>query len=303
MKLLRFQRDGREGWAVQDPATGAWHGATEGAAAYPGSLDAALRQGRAALDAAATAMRAQPVVDLAAVRFLAPVAEPRKIICVGLNYRDHTEESGFEQPAYPTLFSRFNTSVVPHGAPLEHAGVSDSLDFEGELVAVIGTGGSCIRIEDALSHVIAYSVFNDGSMREYQFKTPQWTMGKNFDRTGAFGPWLVTADELPPGARGLRLETRLNGQTVQSANTSDMVFDVASLIVTISEAITLEPGDLIVAGTPAGIGHAREPRLYMQPGDICEVEIERIGLLRNRIEARAPASPRHHPAHKEETTA
>ncbi len=172
MKLLRFQRDGREGWAVQDPARGAWHGATEGAAAYPGSLDGAIRQGRPALDTAAAAMRAQPVVDLAAVRFLAPVAEPRKIICVGLNYRDHTEESGFEQPAYPTLFSRFNTSVVAHDAPMEHAGVSDSLDFEGELVAVIGTGGSCIRPEDALSHVLAYSVFNDGSMREYQFKTP-----------------------------------------------------------------------------------------------------------------------------------
>lgn len=300
MKLVRFQREGREGWAVQDPASGAWHGATLGASGHPGSLDDAIRQGRPALDAAARAMRAQPEVDLSAVGFLPPVAEPRKIICVGLNYRDHTAESGFEQPAYPTLFSRFNTSVVAHGEPLEHAGLSDTLDFEGELVAVIGTGGSCIRHEDALSHVMGYSVFNDGSVREYQFKTPQWTMGKNFDRTGAFGPWLVTADELPPGAAGLRLETRLNGQTVQSANTSDMVFDVASLIVTISEAITLEAGDLIVAGTPAGIGHAREPRLYMKPGDVCEVEIERIGLLRNRIQARNPS---HQPAHQEETTA
>lgn len=300
MKLVRFCRDGREGWAVQDPASGAWHGATQGASGHPGSLDQAIRQGQAALDMAARAMRAQPVVDLTGVQFLPPVAEPRKIICVGLNYRDHSEESGFEQPAYPTLFSRFNTSVVAHGEPLEHAGLSDTLDFEGELVAVIGTGGSCIRLEDALSHVMGYSVFNDGSVREYQFKTPQWTMGKNFDRTGGFGPWLVTADELPPGARGLRLETRLNGRTVQSANTSDMVFDVASLIVTISEAITLEAGDLIVAGTPAGIGHAREPRLYMKPGDVCEVEIQRIGLLRNRIQARNPS---HQPAHPEETTA
>ena len=286
MKLVRFQREGREGWAVQDAASGAWHGATRGTRGHPGSLDEAIRQGRPALDAAARAMRAQPAVDLSAVSFLPPVAEPRKIICVGLNYRDHSAESGFEQPAYPTLFSRFNTSVVAHGEPLEHAGLSDTLDFEGELVAVIGTGGSCIRREDALSHVMGYSIFNDGSVREYQFKTPQWTMGKNFDRTGGFGPWLVTADELPPGAAGLRLETRLNGQTVQSANTSDMVFDVASLIVTISEAITLEAGDLIVAGTPAGIGHAREPKLYMRPGDVCEVEIEGIGLLRNRIEAR-----------------
>lgn len=300
MKLVRFERQGREGWAVQDATGGAWHGNTEDAVGYPGTLDEAIRQGRPALDAATAAMRSQPVVDLERVRFLAPVAEPRKILCVGLNYRDHTEESGFEQPAYPTLFSRFNTSVVPHDAPLEHAGLSDTLDFEGELVAVIGKGGSCIQPDQALSHVLAYSVFNDGSVREYQFKTPQWTMGKNFDRTGAFGPWLVTADELPPGARGLQLETRLNGQTVQSANTRDMVFDVASLIVTISEAITLEPGDLIVAGTPAGIGHAREPRLYMRPGDVCEVEIEGIGLLRNRVQGRQPVTPTTRPT--EETT-
>ncbi len=291
MKLVRFRLDGREGWAVQDPASGAWHGATQAAAGYPGSLDAAIRQGRRALDAAAATMRGQSVIDLARATFLTPVAEPRKIICVGLNYRDHSEESGFEQPAYPTLFSRFNTSLTAHEAPLLHAGLSDSLDYEGELVAVIGKGGSRIERGDALSHVLAYSVFNDGSVREYQFKTPQWTVGKNFDGTGAFGPWLVTADELPPGASGLRLETRLNGQTVQSANTRDMVFDVASLIVIVSAAITLEAGDLIVAGTPAGIGHAREPRLYMQPGDVCEVEIEGIGLLRNRIQSRPPVHP------------
>ena len=291
MKLVRFEKQGQEGWALQDTVSGTWHGLTREATGYPGSLDALVRQGREALDAAAAVMRAQPVVDLSQATLLTPLAEPRKIICVGLNYRDHTEESGFVQPAYPTLFSRFNTSLTAHDAPLLHAGLSDSLDFEGELVAVIGKGGSCIRREDALSHVLAYSAFNDGSMREYQFKTPQWTMGKNFDATGAFGPWLVTADELPPGASGLLLETRLNGQTVQSANTRDMVFDVASLIVTISEAITLEAGDLIVAGTPAGIGHAREPKLYMRPGDVCEVEIEGIGLLRNRIEARTPSVP------------
>jgi acylpyruvate hydrolase len=291
MKLVRFERQGQEGWALQDTVSGTWHGLTRDDVAYPGSLDALVRQGRLALDAAVAVMRAQPAVDLTQATLLTPLAEPRKIICVGLNYRDHTEESGFVQPAYPTLFSRFNTSLTAHDAPLLHAGLSDSLDFEGELVAVIGKGGSCIRHEDALSHVLAYSVFNDGSMREYQFKTPQWTMGKNFDATGAFGPWLVTADELPPGASGLLLETRLNGQTVQSANTRDMVFDVASLIVTISEAITLEAGDLIVAGTPAGIGHAREPKLYMRPGDVCEVEIEGIGLLRNRIEARTTPVP------------
>lgn len=303
MKLVRFQSHGHQGWAVWDAAATAWRGTTQSQPGYPGDVDDLIRQGRAALDAAALAMEQQPVVDMDAVQFLAPVDRPAKIICVGLNYRDHTAESGFVQPAYPTLFARFNSSVTAHNAPLLHTELSDTLDFEGELVVVIGTGGHRISRANALSHVLGYSVFNDGSVREYQFKTPQWTMGKNFDGTGAFGPCMVTADELPPGARGLLLQTRLNGQTVQSANTSDMVFDVESLIVTISEAITLEAGDLIVAGTPAGIGHAREPRLYMKPGDICEVEIERIGLLRNRVQSAAPAPRTPAPAQPlEETT-
>lgn len=287
MKLVRFLAQGHEGWAVLNPTSGTWHGATRTAPNYPGSLDEQVRAGSEALAAAARAMAAAPVVDLTEVQLLAPIGAPRKIICVGLNYRDHSTESGFQQPDYPTLFARFNSSITAHGAPILHSHLSDTLDFEGELAVVIGTGGKAIAAADALSHVLAYSVFNDASVREYQFKSPQWTMGKNFDGTGAFGPWLVTADELPPGARGLRIETRLNGQTVQSANTSDMVFDVAALIVLISDAITLEAGDLIIAGTPSGIGHAREPRLYMHPGDVCEVEIERIGLLRNPIQASA----------------
>lgn len=285
MKLLRYTRGAHEGWAVLHASSGQWHGCASGDPAWPGGLDDWIRQGRPALDTAAARMLEQPAITLSEVRFLAPVARPGKILCVGLNYRDHTSESGFEQPDYPTLFTRFGTSLTAHEAPLLHSGLSDTLDYEGELVAVIGRGGRHIASADALDHVLGYSVFNDGSVREYQFKTPQWTMGKNFDATGAFGPFLVTADELPPGARGLQLETRLNGQVVQSANTRDMVFDVATLIVTISQAITLEAGDLIVAGTPAGIGHAREPRLYMRPGDTCEVEIEGIGLLRNRVVA------------------
>jgi acylpyruvate hydrolase len=303
MKWVRFQSQGQKGWAVNVPATGQWHGTTQVHAGYPGDVDDLIHQGRPALNAAAYAMAMQPAVDLAQVQFLAPVARPSKILCVGLNYRDHTAESGFEQPSYPTLFARFNSSITAHQAPLLHTHLSDSLDFEGELAVVIGTGGYRITRENALSHVLGYSVFNDGSVREYQFKTPQWTMGKNFDGTGAFGPCLVTADELPPGARGLLLETRLNGQIVQSANTNDMVFDVESLIATISEAITLEAGDLIVAGTPAGIGHAREPRLYMRPGDLCEVEIERIGLLSNRVQSNAPppSTPVQSPALQETT--
>ncbi|QAA94239.1 fumarylacetoacetate hydrolase family protein [Pollutimonas thiosulfatoxidans] len=287
MKLLRFVQNGKEGWAVCQPGRDSWHGTTEDAPAYIGSLDEVIKAGSHALQAAIDDMAAQDPIDLQAVRLLPPLSQPGKIICVGLNYHDHSMESGFEQPDYPTLFSRFSTSLTGHDEPIFHSSLSDTLDFEGELAVVIGKGGGNIARDQALDHVLAYSVFNDGSVREYQFKSPQWMMGKNFDRTGGFGPWLVTADELPAGASGLRLETRLNGVTVQSANTQDMVFDVASLIAILSEAITLEAGDLIVAGTPSGVGHARDPKLYMRPGDVCEVEIEGIGLLRNQIESRA----------------
>lgn len=161
--------------------------------------------------------------------------------------------------------------------------VSDQLDYEGEIVAIVGKGGRHISKASALEHIAGYSVFNEGSVRDFQFKAPQWTVGKNFDNTGAFGPYFVTADELPPGCKGLRLRTLLNGQVVQDASTDSMVFDVATLVVTISEAITLEPGDLIVTGTPSGVGLARKPPLFMKPGDVCEVEVEGLGKLINSI--------------------
>ncbi|AQV98217.1 5-oxopent-3-ene-1,2,5-tricarboxylate decarboxylase [Cupriavidus necator] len=228
--------------------------------------------------------QATVVPDDDTIQYLPPVGRPPKIICVGLNYADHTKESPYEQPDYPTLFFRVATSLVGHGGPIVRPLASDTLDFEGELAVVLGKGGKHIARDSALEHVFGYSVFNDGSVREYQFKSPQWTVGKNFDSTGAFGPVLVTADELPPGAAGLLLQTRLNGQIVQSASTSDMLYDVASLIAITSEAITLEPGDVIVAGTPSGIGWARNPKLIMRDGDVCEVSIEGIGTLRNRVE-------------------
>ncbi|VVE37964.1 Ureidoglycolate lyase [Pandoraea eparura] len=224
-------------------------------------------------------------VSAEGVVYLPPLARPPKLICVGLNYADHTKESKYEQPDYPTIFFRVATSLVAHEQPLVRPAVTDSqgLDFEGEIAAVLGKGGRHIRKEDALACVAGYALFNDGSVREYQFKSPQWTVGKNFDGTGAFGPDLVTADELPPGARGLLLETRLNGDVVQSASTDDMIFDVAELISIVSEAITLEPGDVIVTGTPSGIGWARTPKLLMKHGDVCEVSVEGIGVLRNSV--------------------
>ncbi|AOK19249.1 5-oxopent-3-ene-1,2,5-tricarboxylate decarboxylase [Burkholderia ubonensis] len=224
-------------------------------------------------------------VDPGAVTWLPPLRRPPKIICVGLNYADHTKESKYEQPGYPTLFFRVNTSLIAHEQPMVRPRVTDSagLDFEGEIAVVLGKGGRHIAKDEALSHVAGYALFNDGSVREYQFKTPQWTVGKNFDGTGAFGPDLVTSDELPLGAKGLRLETRLNGEVVQSANSDQMVFDVATLISIVSEAMTLEPGDVIVSGTPSGIGWAREPKRLMKAGDVCEISVEGIGTLRNTI--------------------
>ena len=224
-----------------------------------------------------------PRFSLDAIRYLAPLTRPGKIVCVGLNYSDHTKESAYDQPTDPTFFLRVTTSLTAHQAPIVRPLSSDTLDFEGELAVIIGKRGKHIALDKALDHVAGYSIFNDGSVREFQFHTPQWTIGKNFDATGAFGPVFVTPDELPAGAKGLQLQTRLNGEIVQSATTSDMIFDVASQIAILSRSMTLEPGDVIVAGTPAGIGWARKPRLMMRDGDRCEVSIEGIGTLSNPI--------------------
>jgi acylpyruvate hydrolase len=285
MRFIRFEVDKKEGLAIERRGRG--RGLMASDPGYPGDLDLLVRKGFPALEAAAEALDGGREIDLAGVSRLPPLRAAEKVICVGLNYRDHSAESGFNQPDYPTLFGRFNSSLIGDGAPIVRPCVSDQLDFEGELVAVIGKGGRNIPLGAALDHIIGYSIFNDGSIRDFQFKTPQWTIGKNFDDTGAFGPALVTADELPAGCKGLQLETRLNGEVVQSASTSDMVFDVATLVAIISEAITLRSGDLIVAGTPSGIGVARKPPLFMKPGDRVEVEIEQIGVLSNPIVAEA----------------
>jgi acylpyruvate hydrolase len=266
-----------------------WLGLVEGErvrALGPASLDDLIGAGTD-LKAFAHETKAQGYIDVADLDFLPPLSRPPKIICVGLNYADHTKESKYEQPAYPTLFLRVNTSLVAHNEALVRPRLSDSLDYEGEVAVVLKSGGRYIPKSEALSHVAGYALFNDGSVREYQFKTPQWTVGKNFDGTGAFGPELLTPDELPPGARGLRLETILNGAVVQSASTDEMIFDVESLISTLSEAITLEAGDVIVTGTPSGIGWAREPKLLMRQGDVCEVAVEGFMTLRNPIEDEA----------------
>jgi 2-keto-4-pentenoate hydratase/2-oxohepta-3-ene-1,7-dioic acid hydratase in catechol pathway len=282
MRFVAFAVDNRSGLAVET-AGGELRGLFKQDSDYPGDLIEMLRRGKDAIAGAARTLAAGKRLDRERIRFLPPLVNPQKIVCVGLNYADHAKESPYEQPKYPALFCRFNSTLVGHGAPIVRPRVSEQLDYEGELVVIIGKRGRHITADRALEHVAGYSIFNDASIRDYQFKSPQWTVGKNFDATGAFGPNFVTPDDLPPGARGLRLQTRLNGQVVQDATTADMLFDVVSLITIISEAMTLEVGDVIVSGTPAGVGFARKPPLWMKNGDVCEVEIEGIGVLRNPI--------------------
>lgn len=235
------------------------------------------------LEEAGKAAEAGELVDEAALTFLPPVVSPPKIICMGLNYRDHAEESGLGIPDFPVIFGRFPSSLIGHRAPIILPKLSEQLDWEAELVAVLGIGGKDISEADALDHVAGYSVFNDASIRDYQLRTGQWTIGKNFDDSGAFGPWLVTPDELPAGAAGLKIECRVNGEVMQSSNTEMLIFDVARTISLLSGIMTLEAGDVLVMGTPGGVGVARKPQVWMKEGDICEVEIEGIGLLVNPI--------------------
>ena len=253
---------------------------------YPGSLFSLIEKGGSALSVAYETLKTAAEISIDDVDFLPIVSNPEKVVCVGLNYVDHSKESGFETPDYPTLFGRFNSSLIGHGAPILRPEESIQLDYEGELAAIIGKKAYRVSEDEALDFVAGYSVFNDASIRDYQRKAPQWTPGKNFDDTGAFGPHFVTADVLPKGCLGLQLTTRLNDMVVQEAKIDDMVFSVASLVSIISQFMTLNPGDVIVTGTPGGIGLARTPPLFMKDGDVCEIEIESIGVLSNPIKDR-----------------
>ncbi len=277
MKFVSFRQGGRS-------RLGALEGdKLFGSDAHTPDLTTLLGEGTSAMQEAYATLAAGQEIDATQIEYLPPFAFPEKIVCVGLNYKDHATESGFQPPSYPALFGRFPSSLIGHQSPIVRPDVSDQLDYEGELVAIIGAGGRNIPVERALEHVAGYSLFNDASIRDYQFKSAQWMIGKNFDSTGAFGPSFVTADELPAGAKGLRLQTRLNGTVLQDADTNDMIFDIATLVSMLSDAMLLKPGDVVVAGTPSGIGLARDPKIFMKPGDICEVEIEGVGLLRNPV--------------------
>ena len=282
MRIVHFEIGGVRGIAANDGS--GWHGLTERESGFPGTLPELIAQGA---DLLRTGRDLLPMhaIDLNTVRILPPVPTPPKILCVGLNYDDHLEESGLKKPIYPEIFARFATSLIAHGEPICLPPESLALDYEAELAVVIGRGGRRIQRNRALDHVAGYSLFNDATIRDFQLRTPQWTMGKNFDGTGAFGPWLVTPDALPPGAHGLHIQGRLNGQVMQDSSIDKLIFSVPVLIELISVAISLEPGDVIITGTPGGVGAARKPPVYMQPGDVFDVEIERVGVLSNTVQS------------------
>lgn len=280
MKFLSFTRDGRASYGVLL------------AGDQLADLGASLPQ-HADLRSAIDALHLHGLLEIAAtlkpgllltdVELLPPIPQPRKIICVGLNYKAHAAEGGFKVPVFPSTFIRLQDTLVASGGAIVMPGMSSQLDFEGELAIVIGTGGRNIRAADALKHVFGYACFNDGSLRDIQFGH-SLAAGKNFPSTGGFGPFITSADEIPDPAR-LSLTTRLNGATVQHQSLDDMIFDVPTILEYVSSWTPLSPGDVIATGTPAGVGFARKPPLWMKPGDVIEVEISRLGVLRNVVTA------------------
>ncbi len=257
-------------------------------AGLPADLGAILRRTNGDLKALSDLAKKAPAsarVPLKGLSFALPVASPGKIVCLGLNYLGHVKEGRYADnvPKFPTYFMRGLTSLTPHEGPIVRPKISDTLDFEAELVAVIGKRVRGLTKENACSCIAGWSCFNDGSVREWQKRTTQWDVGKNFDATGGFGPWMVTADELPAGGKGLKIQSRLNGDVMQSDNTDNMMFPVAETLADLTTGITLEPGDLLVTGTPEGVGQSRKPPVFMKDGDVCEIEIEGIGILRNPI--------------------
>jgi acylpyruvate hydrolase len=258
--------------------------------ALPADLGEVLRRNNGDLSTIADFAKkasASARIPLAGLKYALPVARPGKIICLGLNYLDHVKEGPQRDniPKFPSIFFRVLTSMVPHLQPIIRPQASIQLDYEAELVAIVGKRAKHLTLDNALDCIAGYSCSNEGSVREFQRHTTQWGMGKNFDRTGGFGPWMVTADEVPRGGKGLKIQSRLNGNVMQSDNTENMMFPLPETLVYLTNGMTLEPGDIILTGTPSGVGHARKPDpVWMKAGDTIEIDIEGVGLLRNPIE-------------------
>lgn len=279
MKLVSFRHSGRQfyGALTGDRLAPA---APEITKRYP-TLQAALEDDALGIVADHLAQQAA-TLDAGEVTFLPPIARPEKILCIGVNYHLHRIETGRDESEYPVIFTRFANTLVGHNENIVRPRASEQLDFEGELAVIIGKAGRHIAQANALAHIAGYSCFNDATLRDWQRHTHQFTPGKNFVATGGFGPWLVTADELPDPSQ-LALVTRLNNVEMQRTTTDQMIFTIPALISYISTFTELKPGDVIATGTPGGVGAKRNPPVFMKPGDEVEVEISGIGTLRNTI--------------------
>ena len=276
MKIISFRDANGDSFGVVDDSGGVVDIGRKGP--YP-TLRSAL-DADALAEVAALAAGAAPDTTMDRVTLLPVIPNPDKIVCAGLNYKDHVEEFTREMPENVTLFARLTNTLVAHGDAIVRPRVSDNFDFEGELTLIIGKGGRHIAEADVLSHIAGYTCFLDGSVRDYQRHSV--TAGKNFHRTGPLGPWMVTADEIPDPA-ALELTTRLNGEVVQHSTTDLLIYSIPNIVSYISDFTPLEPGDVIATGTPAGVGNGRTPKLFMKAGDVIEVEISRIGTLRNHV--------------------
>jgi 2-keto-4-pentenoate hydratase/2-oxohepta-3-ene-1,7-dioic acid hydratase in catechol pathway len=295
MKLASFHDGTEPGWGLIQPLDGV---ADAGVRSAPAALRARFPDLRTALAAGlagepagplAAALAAAPLRPVAGLRFLSVIPAPGRILCVGINYLAHIHEMGREKPDYPTLFTRFPDSLAGHGQPILRPRISTQYDYEGELAIVIGRRARYVTADDAPAVIAGYTCFLDGSVRDWQRHTTQFTPGKNFPSTGSCGPWLVTTDEIPDPGR-LRLETRVNGVVLQQAPVSDLCFGVPRIVEYCASFCELQPGDIIATGTPSGVGFARTPPRWLVPGDVVEVAISDIGILRNPVsdEAEGP---------------
>jgi len=279
MKFLSFEHGGAATWGAVVEGGVVDLGKAMGGK-YP-TLRSAIAAD-ALKEAAKAADGASPVATIDEINFLPVIPDPEKILCIGLNYKSHIAETGRSDSEHPTIFTRFSNTQVGHNQPMIRPTESDKYDYEGELAVIIGKGGRRISEADALKHIAGYSCYNDGSIRDWQRHTSQFIPGKNFIGTGAFGPWMVTADEIPDPTT-MRLQTRLNGEVLQDATTDLLVFTIPVLIRYISVFTELVPGDVIVTGTPGGVGFTRKPPIFMKPGDTVEVDIDKVGVLVNSI--------------------
>ncbi len=281
MRLISFLGpDGRPAWGLVQPGERVADLSATLGARYPTLRDVLAAD---ALDeVAAAAASTEGALALAQVTLLPPVPEPRRILCAGVNYEEHRIETGRDATVDPTIFTRYPSSLVGHGQPLIKPRESDAFDYEGELAVVIGKAGRRIAAADALDHVAGYTCFMDGSVRDWQRKTSQFTPGKNFEASGSAGPWLVTSDEVPD-PQALQLRTIVDGEVLQEAGTDLMIVPIAELIAFCSTFTTLEPGDVIATGTPGGVGDRRNPKRYLTVGGTVVVDISGVGRLENTV--------------------